>query len=146
MGNELDDGHKGDRRYKDIPLVINTWFQVQAQVPGEAGLELFTRLLNHPDFTLNNPNRARSLLGPFVANNLSALHHPSGKGVELFADQIIAFDDINPQVAARLLTMIGDWKVLERNAQDNCKAALNRIAAKENISRDLEEIVSRTLA
>ncbi|MFD0915843.1 aminopeptidase N [Pseudahrensia aquimaris] len=133
-------------RYEDNDLVLNTWFTLQAMVPNAAGLERFERLLDHPKFSLNNPNRARSLLGPFAANNPTAFYANGAKGATLFAQQIMTLDDKNPQIAARLLTVISSYRVFKAPISDAVTEALRTIRAKEPLSIDVQEIVDSLLS
>ena len=132
-------------KYKNNHLVVDKWFGVQALIPGIRGLNRVRKLITHPAFSLENPNRARSLLGLFASGNMTAFHSADGKGYEFYADQIIALDKINPQIAARLLTLMNNWKQMEKNRSSLAKAALKRIASTPKLSRDVQEIVDRMI-
>ncbi len=132
-------------RLKDDHLVVDKWFSVQATLPGTRGLRRIQSLTDHEAFTLENPNRARSLLGPFAAGNLTAFHSADGSGYTFFADQILAMDKINPQIAARSLTLMNNWKMFERKRVKLARAELERIAASPKLSKDTMEIVDRML-
>ncbi|MGI9365305.1 MAG: aminopeptidase N [Rhizobiaceae bacterium] len=134
------------KRYKDNHLVVDKWFTAQAMIPGTKGLARVKELMDHEAFTLQNPNRARSLLAPFASANLTAFHQPDGEGYEFFADQILALDSFNPQISARLLTMMNNWRNLEKSRSEKAKAVLTRIAQTDGLSRDLQEIVDRILS
>ncbi|MGI9354535.1 MAG: aminopeptidase N C-terminal domain-containing protein, partial [Rhizobiaceae bacterium] len=133
------------RGFEHEPLAIDKWFSVQATVTGERGLERVQALLGHEAFTLQNPNRARSLLGVFAMRNLSAFHRADGAGYEMFAGQVLAIDKFNPQLAARLLTAMNNWRTLESNRQAKAQDVLLGIAATTGLSRDTSEIVDRCL-
>ena len=133
-------------RFKDNHIVIDKWFSAQATMAGARGLDRVKQLTRHEAFTLDNPNRARSLLGPFASMNLTGFHRADGSGYEFFADQILALDAINPQVAARSLTLMNNWKMFESKRTGKAKAALQRIAKTKGLSRDVQEIVDRMLS
>ena len=133
------------RKYKKFPLVVGKWFAIQATLPGNRGLQRVKALIRHPEFSLDNPNRARSLLGTFAAGNQTGFHRADGKAYDYYATQILALDKINPQVAARLLTSLNNWRMFERGRASHAKKALERIAATPNLSRDVQEIVDRAL-
>ncbi len=134
------------KRFHDNHLVIDKWFSVQAMLPGARGLNRIKQLTRHEAFTLNNPNRARSLLAPFANANMTAFHRPDGTGYEFFADQVLALDEFNPQIAARLLTLLNNWRMFDAKRSGKAKKALQRIAASDGLSRDLQEIVDRTIS
>ena len=100
--------------------------------------------MEHEAFTLKNPNRLRALMGSFTANQW-VFHHASGRGYEILADTIIAADKLNPQVAARLVPPLGRWKRFEQERAARMRAALEKIAAAEGLSKDVFEQVSKSL-
>ncbi|MFW2851067.1 aminopeptidase N [Sphingomonas sp. TX0543] len=131
-------------RYADNPLVLDKWFQTQAlssraDTPGAVAL-----LAEHPDFTLTNPNRARSLIGAFSVNQ-RAFHTAGGHGYRFVADQLIALDRINPQTAAKLLPPLGRWRRFDTDRAAAMKAELERIVGTPGLSKDLFEQASRSL-
>jgi aminopeptidase N len=101
-------------------------------------------LTRHPDFDWKNPNRFRSVIGGLTIN-AAGFHHPSGASYAFLADWLIRLDDVNPQTAARMSTAFETWRRYDADRQALIKAALERIAAKPNLSRDLGEMVSRIL-
>jgi len=133
------------RQFETEPLAIDKWFMLQATIGGEDGFERVKSLINHSAFTLENPNRARSLLAPFAMRNISGFHQPNGAGYDLFARQILAIDAINPQLAARLLTSMNNWRTLEAGRRAKAQDALSSISAAKRLSRDTREIVDRCL-
>ncbi len=130
-------------RFQDNALVIDKWFTIQALSLHPQVIEHVKALAQHPDFTLKNPNRARSLYMAF-AGNPAAFHLPDGEGYKMIADFILALDPINPQTAARFLTPLGKWKRIEEGRSALMKAELERIA-KAELSRDTFEQVTRSL-
>ncbi len=134
-----------ERRWLDAPLVMDKWFGVQASVPASGTVEAVTALMSHPAFTLTNPNRVRALVGSFVMNNPVAFHRADGAGYRLLADLVIELNDKNPQLAARLVRHMSRWRRYDENRSALMKTQLERISAIPAISRDVDEIVNRSL-
>ncbi|HEX6376423.1 MAG TPA: aminopeptidase N [Allosphingosinicella sp.] len=132
-------------RYRDDALVLDKWFTVQAVSTRDDTLASVETLAGHPDFTLANPNRMRSLIGAFAANQ-RAFHDPSGRGYRFLADMILAVDKLNPQTAARLVPPLGRWRRFDALRQDLMKAELERIVAAPGLSKDVFEQASKSLA
>ena len=126
------------------PLVVDQWFVAQAvcQLPG--CLTQVKQLLEHVDFDIRNPNKVRSLIGAFCAQNHLAFHDASGEGYEFLADQVLALDKLNPQVASRLLTPLTRWSKFSTKRQGLMQAQLRRIKAESELSKDLFEIVEKS--
>jgi aminopeptidase N len=103
------------------------------------------RLAGHQDFTMNNPNRLRSLAGTFGANHW-AFHSRDGRGYAFLADMIIAADKLNPQIAARMVPPLGRWRRLEPKRAAMMREQLERIAATPGLSKDVFEQASKSLA
>jgi aminopeptidase N len=137
----LDHFHK---RYADNALVIDKWFSLQAGSLHPRALEHVKLLAGHPDFTLHNPNRVRSLYAAFAVNQ-QAFHRQGGEGYRMLADLILALDPLNAQTAARLVPPLGRWKRIEAARSALMKAELERIAAAPELSRDTREQVSKSL-
>jgi aminopeptidase N len=131
-------------RYKGNALVIDKWFTLQACSLHPQVLEHVEALAEHPDFTLHNPNRVRSLYMA-LAGNPPAFHAASGKGYRMIADLILALDPINPQTAARFVPALGRWRRLEDGRAALMRAELERIKAAAHLSRDTFEQVTRSL-
>ena len=138
----LDDFY---RRYDGEPLVIDKWFALQAAIPEPETLDRVRALTAHPAFSLANPNRVRALIGNFAQANQTQFNRADGAGYAFHADTMIALDAINPQVAARLMTAFRSWRALEPVRRDHAKAALERVAAAPALSRDINDIVVRSL-
>ena len=132
-------------RWRGDALVIDKWFALQAQTQRPDAIDQVTRLLDHEAFTLKNPNRVRSLIGTFAGGNPTGFHRADGAGYALVADQLLALDRLNPQVAARMMTPFGRWRRYDAGRQDLMKAQLERILATPNLSRDSFEIASKSL-
>jgi aminopeptidase N len=132
-------------RWRSDALVIDKWFALQAQTQRADAIDQVARLLDHEAFTLRNPNRARSLIGVFAGGNPTGFHRADGAGYALVADQLLALDRLNPQVAARMMTPFGRWRRYDAGRQDLMKAQLERILAAPSLSRDSFEIASKSL-
>ncbi|WBO22269.1 aminopeptidase N [Sphingomonas abietis] len=132
-------------RYRNDALVLDKWFTTQAIAMREDTADAVERLARHPDFTLANPNRMRSLVGAFAANQY-AFHAADGRGYRFVADMILAADTLNPQSAARLVPPLGRWRRFEPARSALMKAQLERIVATPGLSKDVFEQVSRSLA
>jgi aminopeptidase N len=139
----LDDFY---RRYADDPLIIDKWLALQAAIPEAATLDRVRTLTAHPAFSMTNPNRIRALIGAFAQANQTQFNRPDGAGYDFVADVVIALDPKNPQVAARLMAAFRSWRALEATRRGRAEAALRRVAATPGLSRDVTEIVARTLA
>jgi aminopeptidase N len=133
-------------RYRDDPLVLDKWFALQAMIPERDTLDRVRRLMEHPAFSLSNPNRVRSLIGSFALNNPTEFHRSDGAGYDFIADVVLTLDSINPQLAARLLTAFGAWRTMEATRRARAEAALRRISAKPDLSPDVGDIAQRSLA
>jgi aminopeptidase N len=133
-------------RWHADPLVLDKWFMLQAISSHPDTLERVLALAEHPDFTLANPNRARSLLISFGARNQFHFHDATGRGYALLADKVIALDPHNPHVAARLVAAFNPWRRFDAARQQAMRAQLERIAGQPGLSRSVGEIVGRALA
>ena len=107
-------------------------------------MAVVVNLLIPPDFKMKNPNRFRALIGA-LAMTPAAFHQADGSAYRLVADQLIALDDINPQLCARMTTVFETWRRYDGARQALMRVALNRLAAKPNLSRDTKEMVTRLL-
>lgn len=132
--------------FKDDPLVMDQWFSVQAGCTLPGGLERVQALLSHPAFTLKNPNKIRALIGAFANQNAVNFHRADGAGYRFLADQIITLNALNPQIASRLLTPLTRWRKYAPARQALMKAELERILASGELSSDVYEVVSKSLA
>ncbi len=133
-------------RYADDPLIIDKWLALQATIPEPATLDRVRALTGHPAFSVANPNRIRALIGSFAQANHTQFNRSDGKGYDFVADFVLALDPKNPQVAARLMGAFRSWRALEAVRRARAEAALRRVAAAPAPSRDVNDIVARTLA
>jgi len=127
-------------------LVINKWFAAQAAADTPDALERVQALMEHEAYDPSNPNRVRSVVNTFAGANPAAFHKADGSGYAFTADQVIALDKKNPQVAARLATSFNQWRRFGDERQALMKQALERIKATPGLSKDTFEIASRSLA
>jgi aminopeptidase N len=132
--------------FKDNPLVMDQWFSVQAGNTQPGGLERVQHLMQHPAFTLKNPNKVRALIGAFANQNLVNFHRADGAGYHFLADQVIVLNTLNPQIASRLLAPLTRWRKYDASRQGLMKAELERILASGELSSDVYEVVSKSLA
>ena len=134
--------------FRNEPLVIDKWFNLQATAPERDG-QVFARartLMNHPDFNIRNPNRARSLIGALCMANPAAFHRTDAAGYVFWADRVLDLDAFNPQLAARIARVMDRWSRLAEPFRSAAREAVARVAAKPDLSNDVREIVTRALA
>lgn len=126
-------------------LVVDKWFAMQAAAP-TTDVDRVRDLMTHKAFTLRNPNRARSLVSTFCAGNPVGFHAPDGSGYAFWAEQVIALDALNPQVASRLARAMDRWRRYTPDLQAHMKRALQQVAGQAKLSNDVREVVSKALA
>ena len=131
--------------YRHEPLAIDKWFALQAAIPEAETLLRIKTLMQHPAFSLGNPNRARALIGAFAAGNQTQFNALDGSGYEFVTSIVLQLDEKNPQVAARLLGAFKSWRALEPRRGALAEAALRRVAAHARLSPDVKDIVERSL-
>jgi len=132
-------------------LVIDKWFNLQARASEPLGaaagsvLGRVKALMQHPDFSIRNPNRARALLAGFCRENPAAFHRTDAAGYVFWADRVLELDAINPQLAARLARSMDRWSVLAEPWRSAAREAVARVAAAPKLSDDVREIVTKAL-
>ncbi len=134
------------RQWQGEALVIDKWFALQATSCMPDTMVRVQELLRHPAFDLGNPNRVRSLVGAFSQQNQLHFHAGDGSGYRFLTDQVIALNGLNPQVAARMASALTQWRRYDAARQQLMKAQLQRIVDCENISKDVFEVASKSLA
>ncbi len=134
------------KRYADNPLIIDKWFSLQASIPEPETLDRVRMLTKDPAFAMTNPNRVRALIGVFAHGNAREFNRADGAGYDFVADMVLALDGANPQVASRLATAFRSWRTMEAGRRARAEAALQRIKAAPSLSRDVADIVERSLA
>ncbi|MDA3857037.1 MAG: aminopeptidase N C-terminal domain-containing protein, partial [Roseovarius sp.] len=124
-------------------LVIDKWFSLQiVHASPDHTAEAASRLANHADFNIRNPNRFRATFGAMVMSP-AGFHHASGKGYRVLADWLIRLDPLNPQTTARMCSAFETWRRYDDARQALIKAELERILATPGLSRDTTEMVTR---
>ncbi|MCC2960773.1 aminopeptidase N [Massilia sp. IC2-278] len=131
--------------FEDEALVIDKWFAMQAS-SATSDVAAVRELMRHPAFNLRNPNRARSLVSSFCANNPVQFHAPDGSGYAFWAEQVITLDGLNPQVASRLARAMDRWRRYTPALQEQMKKALQQVAGQQRLSNDVREVVGKALA
>jgi aminopeptidase N len=126
-------------------LVVDKWFAMQASAP-TTDVNRVRELMTHKAFTLRNPNRARSLVSTFCAGNPVGFHAPDGSGHAFWAEQVIALDALNPQVASRLARAMDRWRRYTPDLQAHMKRALQQVAGQAKLSNDVREVIGKALA
>ncbi|MBP5124328.1 aminopeptidase N [Pseudomonas protegens] len=132
--------------FKDNALVMDQWFSVQAGSPLPGGLERVKALMQHPAFNIKNPNKVRALVGAFAGQNLINFHAADGSGYRFLADLVIQLNGFNPQIASRQLAPLTRWRKYDSARQALMKGELERIRASGELSSDVFEVVSKSLA
>jgi aminopeptidase N len=139
----FDSFHK---RWKHNALVMDKCFSLQAGSPLPSTLDRIAALSAHPLFSMSNPNKVRALYGAFAHGNQARFNDASGRGYHIVADAVMAIDAFNPQIAARLAGAFETWRIFDAKRQQEARRALESIAAKDGLSRDTYEIVTKILA
>jgi aminopeptidase N len=136
------------KMFQHEALVIDKWFALQAGAPDRAGdvLPRVRQLMQHADFSLRNPNRARSLIFSYCSANPAGFHRADAAGYVYWSEQVLALDAINPQVAARLARAMDRWSRLAEPYRSAAKVAIERVAAKADLSNDVREVIGRALS
>jgi len=134
-----------EKRFADNPLVMDKWFAVQAQVAADSTVDKVEQLMDHPAFSMKNPNKVRSLIGAFGMNNPSAFHRKDGAGYRLMGNLVRTLDSLNPQVAARLVSVFNRWADYDDDRKAQMREQLEATKAVEGLSPDVDEIVSAAL-
>lgn len=137
----LDDFYK---KWINDPLVLDKWFTLQAMSTLENTLSNVEQLIKDKSFSMSNPNKVRSLIGVFCSVNHVRFHEKSGAGYRFLADRIIQLNSINPQIAARLVSPLINWRRYDPERQKWMQQELDRILAIKDLSSDVYEIASKS--
>ncbi len=132
-------------QWQHEPLVINLWFSLQAASDQLETIDDVNALLQHEAFDMKNPNKVRSVIGVFAGQNLRRFHAQDGKAYMWLADRIMELDALNPQVASRLVGPLTKWKRLANENSQLMRQALEKVQAHGNLSKDVYEVVSKSL-
>jgi aminopeptidase N len=133
------------RRWSNESLVIDKWFSVQATSSREGTLDAVLGLMAHPDFSLRNPNRVRSLVGAFCTANPARFHAADGGGYRFLSERVLELDPLNPQIAARLLKALIRWRRYDSGRQALMRAEIERVLEADQLSTDTFEVASKAL-
>lgn len=133
------------QRWQTDTLVMDKWFAMQAMSHRRDTLDQVTRLMKHPLFSIRNPNKVRSLIGAFAHSNPTNFHRADGDGYAFVAERVLEIDKLNPQVASRLVRGFSRWKKHEPKRKELMRQQLERIAATPRLSKDVYEVVSKSL-
>ena len=124
--------------------MLDKWFSLQAIVAKPEALSVVENLVDHPAFSITNPNKVRALIGAFSSNYLG-FHREDGLGYQFYADRVLELNLINPQVAARMVGVFNNWQVFAEPNKSLMKHQLERIQSSDNLAKDVTEIVSKAL-
>jgi aminopeptidase N len=133
-------------RYADDPLIVDKWLTLQATIPEPATLDRVKALTSHRAFSFANPNRVRALIHAFALANQKEFNRADGAGYQFIVDTVLALDPKNPQLAARLVSALKNWRMLEPVRRERAEVALRRVATAPSLSPDVDDIVRRALA
>ncbi len=133
-------------KWQHDPLVVDKWLILQSGCTLPGTLDRVKALTRHPSFTYKNPNKVRSLISTFCATNHVHFHAADGSGYQFLGDQICLLDQLNPQIASRMITPLTQWRRYDQSRQDLMRAQLERIGSQPTLSDDVKEIVEKTMA
>jgi len=134
-----------ESKWIDDALVMDKWFIMQAIKPGPDTVNKVRDLMQHPAFSIKNPNKVRALIGVFAMLNPTGFHAADGSGYRFHADRVIELDPLNPQMAARMAAAFNRWKRYDEGRMAMMKTELQRISSVESLSGDVTEIVANAL-
>jgi aminopeptidase N len=132
-------------RWQADPLVLDKWFSVQAMSRRDDTLQQVLALMEHPAFSIRNPNKVRALVGAFCSGNPVRFHAADGSGYAFLADRVLELNGLNPQVAARMLRIMARWQRYDEGRQELMRSQLQRVLNAEGLSRDVYEVASKSL-
>jgi aminopeptidase N len=132
-------------RFRNDPLVLDKWMGLQAMSPQPDTVARVRGLMNHPVFSLKNPNRVRALVGAFAVGNPLRFHDRTGAGYRLLREVVQTLDSINPQTAARMAAAFETWRRYDSERQRLMRSELEAVAASAGLSANLYEMVTKML-
>lgn len=132
-------------KWQDDALVVDKWFAIQARSELPGALQRVRQLLTHPAFQIKNPNKVRALIGTFCQENIAQFHAKNGEGYEFLAEKVLLLDKLNPQVAARLLIPLTNWRRYDKDRQLLMCMQLKRIVGTKDLSKDVYEVAAKSL-
>ncbi len=134
-----------EQEFAADPLVMDQWFSVQASSPLFSDTAQIRQLMQHPAFSIKNPNKVRAVLGAFSQHNLPQFHAADGSGYALLAEQVAVLDGLNPQISARMVNPLTRWQRYQPRQQQQMRAELEKLQQLPKISRDLFEVLEKSL-
>lgn len=134
-----------EQKWHTDPLVLDKWFALHANTDRADILARISILMGHSQFTINNPNRVRALIGTFSYFNVAGFHNIDGTGYKFVADYLIKLNEVNPQIAARIITPLIQWQKVDSTRQQLMQHQLMRIGDTKGLSNDLFEKISKSL-
>jgi aminopeptidase N len=132
-------------KWRQEQLVLDKWLAIQATAPLSDTLTAVRKLMQHPSFSIINPNRVRALIGSFCKGNPVNFHQKSGDGYRFLVEQVLVLDPLNSQIASRLLTSLSRWQRYDEERQALMRCALEKIITQPHLSRDCYEIAAKSL-
>ncbi len=133
------------KQWQSDNQVVEKWLAIQASADVPGALDKVKQLMQHPAFSMSNPNKVRSVIGRFCAGNTMAFHAANGEGYAFLTDQVLILDKTNPQIAARLLQIMIRWQRYDEKRQALMKQQFNRILETKPLSKDVFEIASKAI-
>jgi aminopeptidase N len=134
-----------EQKWHGDPLVLDKWFALHANTDRSDILARISILMGHSQFTINNPNRVRALIGTFSFFNVAGFHNIDGTGYKFVADYLIKLNEVNPQIAARIITPLIQWQKVDKTRQQLMQHQLMRIGNTKGLSIDLFEKITKSL-
>ncbi|WP_299074368.1 aminopeptidase N [uncultured Paraglaciecola sp.] len=134
-----------EQKWHSDPLVLDKWFALHGNTERKDILARLSMLMQHNQFTINNPNRVRALIGTFSFYNVAGFHNIDGSGYKFVADYLIKLNEVNPQVAARIITPLIQWQKVDKVRQELMQHQLMRIGDTKGLSKDLFEKITKSL-
>lgn len=132
-------------KWRHDPLVINKWLAWKAMTPAQNALAEVKSLMKHEAFDTGNPNKVRALIGAFAMRNLGGFHRADGSGYHFLKEQVLLLDKSNPQLAARLIQAVENWRKLEPTRKEFAKLAIKEITEAKPLSSNVYEMATRLL-
>ncbi|MFT5114574.1 MAG: aminopeptidase N [Parasphingorhabdus sp.] len=126
-------------------LVVDKWLRLQAASPVLGNLSFIRQLQKHEAYNETNPNKVRALIGAFSHANPVQFHKIDGSGYAFLRDQVLELDKRNPQIAARLIGALQQWRRYAEPWRSNMRRELQAIDQHSDLSKDVAEIVGRCL-
>jgi len=134
-----------ENKWRKNTVVMDKWFALQAISCLPKTLDHVRKLTSHSAYEENNPNKIRALISTFSRFNQLRFHAGDGSGYEFIAEQVLRLDPLNPQIAARLVSVFNNWKKFTETHKTKMNYQLQKIVKTPKLSGDVFEIVSKAL-